>query len=506
MCSLHSSTISLSHAVKIKKVEKFYSFVVVVVVEFIESNLNGMSKTELLSLCSILSKIKTRQLTCVQTAEAFLENIEKKSSLNALIFCDKKQVLDEACKLDKELTSGQPRGRLHGGPLVVKDNIHIKGIPNTAGSAVLRSFIPTKDSPVIGKLRREGCLFIGKCNMHEFAFGVTSDNPIYGAVRNPHNIDYIAGGSSGGTGAAIASRQAPAGLGTDTCGSVRIPASVNGILGLRPSVGRYSIKGVTPLSQTRDTIGPMASHVEDLMLLDEVMSGDESYQHKQNQTQLDGLRIGIPRGYLCASLDPDVEQAFENSKKVFAQHHAQLVEVDMEKIQTLDERLGFMLIHYETRTGLDAYLSEHGIDLTLGQLIDSVQSRDVLRLFRKYLSANSLKLVKQETYENGLSNLRPRLMNEYRQLFATNRLDILAYPALPCLPIRFEEINEPATDLIFSRNQNLSGNLGTPSVCLPMGKSRKLGLPIGLQLDSLWMNDSRLLKIASLASHCLSSS
>lgn len=199
-----------------------------------------MSKIEMLSLVSILKGIKSRRLTCVQVVEAFVRNIEAHSNLNAIIYFNKRQALEEALKLDRELNAGQTRGRLHGAPLMAKDNIHVKSVPNTAGCPALRDFVPKEDADVVRTLRNEGALFLAKTNLHELCFGCTSNNAYYGPVRNAHNSEYTAGGSSGGSGAAIATRQAAAALGTDTGGSVRIPSSANGIFGFRPTHNLYS--------------------------------------------------------------------------------------------------------------------------------------------------------------------------------------------------------------------------------------------------------------------------
>ncbi|MCH8072508.1 MAG: indole acetimide hydrolase, partial [Proteobacteria bacterium] len=169
-------------------------------------------------------------------------------SLNAFITIDAEGALARAEELDQMRSQGEILGPLHGLPLVVKDNIHVAGLPNTAGTPGLREFTPAADNAVIAALLDAGALIIGKTNMHELAFGITSDNAAFGAVANPFDTTTFAGGSSGGTASAIAAGVAPAGLGTDTGGSVRIPAALTGTAGFRPSNGRYPLSGVTPIS------------------------------------------------------------------------------------------------------------------------------------------------------------------------------------------------------------------------------------------------------------------
>lgn len=234
-----------------------------------------MNKIEILSLASLAQKIRGGELKCVQVANRFVENIEKHANLNAYITFDKNSVLAEARQFDKRIESGEPiRGRLFGVPLVIKDNIHVKNLPNTVGCVALKRFVPLEDADVVKTLRNEGCLFLGKSNLDEFFIDLVGDNRHFGPIRNPYDSSFSAGGSSGGTACAIASNQAPAGLGSDTGGSIRIPSSVNGVFGLRPTVGRYSNRGMTPMSPTFDTIGPMTKSVEDLDFLDEIITGN----------------------------------------------------------------------------------------------------------------------------------------------------------------------------------------------------------------------------------------
>ena len=189
-------------------------------------------------------------------------------------------------------------GALHGLPILIKANIATANVPTSAGTPALRDYRPASDAPVVARLFSAGAILLGKTNMHELAYGITSNNGAFGAVHNPYNPALIPGGSSGGNGAAIAARMCPAGLGTDTGGSVRIPAALCGIVGLRPTVGRYSGAGIVPLSRTMDTAGPMARSVEDLVLLDSVITGQNA---PVQPAALRGLRLGAARFLLRKS-------------------------------------------------------------------------------------------------------------------------------------------------------------------------------------------------------------
>jgi len=232
----------------------------------------GQELTEL-SAAEAAARIRAGTLKSEDLVRALVEVIERKRDLNAFITFDRERAIASAHKADTFAARKSFAGPLHGVPIVVKDNIHVAGLPNSAGTPALRDFVPTRNAPVAEKLIRAGAIVLGKTNMHELAFGITSNNAAFGPARNAYDPSRIAGGSSGGTANAIAARMAAAGLGTDTGGSVRIPAALNGIAGLRPTLGRYSQEGITPIAHTRDTAGPMAREVADLVLLDTIITG-----------------------------------------------------------------------------------------------------------------------------------------------------------------------------------------------------------------------------------------
>jgi indoleacetamide hydrolase len=452
-------------------------------------------KIDSLSLRTIVSKIRTRELKCVQVAEAFIENIEKKSNHNAVIYFNKNDVINEAKKLDKEADAGKFRGRLHGGPIAVKDNIHMKGVPNTAGCPGLKNFIPNKDAPVIEALRKQGPLFIAKTNMHELAFGVTSNNAFYGPCRNAQAFDYSAGGSSGGTGGAIGCKMAPVGLGTDTGGSVRIPSSVNGLFGLRPTIGRYSNVGVTPLSVTRDTIGPMSYHIDDLIILDEIITGQE-YKENSLPKSLKGLRFGISKDFYEDS-HPDVEMAFKNAKKYLKSEGVELVDVDTSQIRKINSEFGLRLVLYETRINLIDYLRDHKVGLSLQELAKTIASPDVKKIFYESVFEEGASSVKEAEYNLMMKKKRPALISAYKDVFNNNKISALLFPTLRCLPVRISEINEPHTLESFITNTDINSNAGIPGLTIPFSRN-KSGLPIGIEIDGPWNSDHFLLKVGSL--------
>src|SRR5438270_6203900 len=253
--------------------------------------------------------IRARKVRSVELTQAYLARAEANRDLNAFITLDREGALAAARRADAELLLGARRkDALHGVPLVVKDNTHVAGLPNTAGTPGLREFVPTEHAPTVRSLVNAGAVILGKTNMHELAFGISGYNEAFFTApsigtRNPYDRTRIAGGSSSGTGAAIGARLAPGGLGSDTGGSVRIPAALSGGAGLRPNIGRYSQDGVTPISHSRDTVGPMAQSVADVALLDAVITGGRP----PAPAPLSGVKPGVYRAYFLQDLDPDTK-------------------------------------------------------------------------------------------------------------------------------------------------------------------------------------------------------
>src|SRR5262245_2633524 len=290
-----------------------------------------------LGIADAAALIRTKLVTSVELTEAYLARAEANRDLNAFITLDRASALEAARRADAEVSAGALRGVLHGVPLIVKDNVHVAGLPNTAGTPALRAFVPRTHAPTVQRLVDAGAVILGKTNMHELAFGISGYNEGFFTAqpmgtRNPYDRTRFAGGSSSGSGAAIGARLAPGGLGSDTGGSVRIPAAATGGAGLRPTVGRYSAEGVTPISHTRDTVGPMAQTVADVALLDAVITGERV----PSPASLTGVRLGVYRAYFFANLDADTRAVVDSALDRLTKAGVTLVDVDMPTLQTLN--------------------------------------------------------------------------------------------------------------------------------------------------------------------------
>ena len=426
----------------------------------------------------------TQQRT--QAVQAQLDKISVSTSKNAFINVNTQaaaQVVDSA------------GSTLAGMTLAVKDNIDVAGLPTTAGTPALANHVPTKSATVIERLQSAGGVVIGKTNMHELAFGITSNNATYGPVKNAINSNYLAGGSSGGTGVAIALGLADAGLGTDTGGSSRIPAALNGIVGFRPTTGRYPNDGLVMISNTRDTVGPMARTVADVAALDAVMAGVEN---KIGDVDLRGVRIGVPSAYFYENLDPDVARVAASALAQMEAAGMILVRADLPGVAELNA-IGFPVVFYETSRRLPEYLQ--GVDgVNMSDLQAGLTSPDVKGVIEMIMGGP----VSDEQYNEAIAVVRPKLQQMYADYFASHNVSAVIYPTTP-LPARLRQGSDETVELngeqvptfpTYIRNVDPSSNAGIPSVTIPAGRSAN-GLPIGMAIDGPVNQDRSLLALAA---------
>ncbi|MGZ9202301.1 MAG: indoleacetamide hydrolase [Caulobacteraceae bacterium] len=426
---------------------------------------------------------------------ALLARAEETASLNAFITINP-NLIEQARAVDAALARGEPLGPLAGVPLALKDNIDTADMATSAGTPALRGWRPSEDAPVVRRLRRAGALILGKANMQELALGITSNNAAFGPVRNPHDPALIAGGSSGGTAAAIAAGSVPAGMGSDTAGSIRIPASLCGVAGLRPSRGRYSQRGIVPLSHSRDTAGPMARTVEDLLLLDGVITGDD----EAREVSLGDIRLGVPTTHFWDDLDSETGRVCRKALARLADAGIELVEVDVSEIAATVANIGRTLTLYECIPDLDAYLAAGGAGITAVEVIAAIASPDVAAGYA--LAAKGV--VSAEQYAEVNTVLLPRLRSLYADLFPREGLTTLVFPAtpLPARPIGQDatvELNGRQVDTRsgYLRNTEHGALAGVPGLVIPAGET-SAGLPVGLEFDAAYADD-RVLLTAGLA-------
>jgi aspartyl-tRNA(Asn)/glutamyl-tRNA(Gln) amidotransferase subunit A len=407
-----------------------------------------------------------------------LERAESLSHLNAFISLFPDAAIAEARALDQRRRQGDRLGPLHGIPITAKDLVWSKGSRTTSGSRIDGEFVPEKDAPVLASLRARGAVLLGKTNLHEFAYGVSNVNPHYGTARNPWDRSRISGGSSGGSAVALACGIGFGSIGTDTGGSIRIPSSFCGTAGLKPTYGRISREGVTPLSWSLDHVGPMARTVEDVGVLYEAITGEAIELAEGSETRpLAGLRVGVHERYFFENLAPEVEASVRAAIDALESLGSSIVEVAIPEIElqaACRNTIAFAEASSYHEKNIRSRPADYGEDtrelLRLGLLIPAVD----------YLAALRARRV---------------LVRAFRKAFET--FDVLAGPATPAVapPIGAGSLDtgeELRTGLL--RLAGPFNTVGFPALSLPCGLSAS-GLPIGLQLAAAPGAEPLLLRV-----------
>ncbi|MEV0678666.1 amidase family protein [Actinosynnema sp. NPDC050436] len=383
-------------------------------------------------------------------------------------------------------------GELAGIPFSVKDNVDVRGVPTTAGSRLLDDSPAAVDAGVVGVLRAAGAVVVGKTNLHELAFGITSNNRAFGPVRNPVDRDRSAGGSSGGSAVGVALGVVPFALGTDTGGSVTVPASFCGVVGFRPSTGRYPGDGVVNLSSTRDTVGVHARTVPDVRTVDRVVTGEPDAP----PVALAGLRVGLPRSSY-RHLDPEVARVADEALTALERAGVHLVEVDLGDEVLSAAGAGHDLVFYEAPR-----LLARRVSAPVGEWSARIASPDV----RALVDAMCATAVTPDVYEEARA-ARWRLRRTYAELFG--RVDVLLGPTAPVLPplLGEDEVitlngREVPVFPTVTRNVDPGTVAGLPMLSLPAGRSRD-GLPVGVCLEGRAFGDTRLLRIGEAVAAAL---
>jgi indoleacetamide hydrolase len=440
------------------------------------------------------------ELSSTDYVQALLARCDAAQAVNAWVTRDPDALRRAAAQADASGATRDASRPLAGIPIALKDNIDTVALPTSGATPALMGRTPPADAPVARALFDAGALLAGKANMHELAFGITCHNACTGAVRNPWDLRMIPGGSSGGSAAAVAARMVPAALGTDTGASVRLPAALCGVVGFRPTVGRYPGQGIVPISHTRDTAGPITRSVADAVLLDGLLAdlpGDAAAPLAP--ATLRGLRLGVPRADFYGGLDPQVEAVIGEALRRMAALGVELIEADVPGLAALNEAVGFPVALYELTQDLPAYLAAAGHGLTLADVAARIASPDVAGIVGSQLGAQA---VPRAAYEAALRT-RVHLQAAYAEYFARHRLDAMVFPTaiLPARPIGDDETvllngERVPTFPTFIRNTDAGSNAGIPGISLPAGLTAE-GLPVGLELDGPVGSDRHLLAVAA---------
>ena len=444
-------------------------------------------------------RLRAREVSAAELLEECLERIAALNpALCAFITVTEESARASARQADRELARGLDRGPLHGIPVAVKDVFLTRGVRTTAGSPLFADYIPDHDAAAVERMVQAGAVLVGKTNMHELAYGITSANPHFGVVRNPHDPARIPGGSSGGSAAAVASGMALAALGSDTGGSIRIPAAFCGVVGLKPTYGRVSRFGMLPLSFSMDHAGPITSSVRDAGLVLNAIAGFDSRDPASSsfpvedylpagEGSLDGVRIGLPENFYFERVTPEARQAVERGAELAGQHgaHVQPVRVpDVDAVNTI----GRVLLLAEAAAALTPYLPERA---SFGDDVRALLDQGRLIPATGYVNAQRLRRIQQE---------------EFRLLW--RRVDVLLTPTVPLgapkigetaveIEGRVEDVRLAATRLV--RGMDV---LGLPALTLPCGLDSN-GMPLGLQIIAPEFREAALLRVAAAVERVL---
>lgn len=400
--------------------------------------------------------------------------------------------LDDAAALAAAARRGGTPRPLEGIPIAVKDNLAVAGQPFSGGSRAIGAAHAVADAGAVARLRDAGAIVIGKTNLHEFAFGVTSNNAVYGAVENPSVPGHSAGGSSGGAAAAVAAGIVPAALGTDTGGSGRIPAAFCGCVGFRPSTARYPGSGVLQLTWTLDTVATFAKHVADIRLLDNIICGAVAGQTPPDPAR---LCLGVPRDSFVADLDGPVARAFDKALGVLDRAGVRLIPIDLAEVLSLDRQAARPIALFEAAAIWRRELARRGI--AENRFIRGIASPDVKAIFDQLLNDG----VSTSDYALAMNEgLRP-IRHIYGRVFAGG-IDALVFPTVPVPPPPLGEndtvcVNGAVRPLFPTIVRNTSpGTLAAiPGISLPFG-TMDGGMPFGLEIDGAAGTDTRLLAMA----------
>lgn len=453
------------------------------------------------TIAQLSGELQRKRISPVELVRMLLARIETfDPQLGAYVTVTPELALEQARRAEEEIRRGRWRGPLHGIPLALKDNIETQGVRTTAGAKFLSNFVPRQSAAVVERLQRSGAVLLGKTNLHEFAYGVTTENPHYGTTHNPWQPGHIAGGSSGGAAAAVAAGLAFGAIGSDTGGSIRIPAALCGVTGLKPTFGRVSCFGVVPLAPSLDHVGPLARSAEDAAILLGAIAGWDRRdpasvrrpvpdfraalrRRKPGRKPLRGVRLGRPREYFFDRVSAGVLARIEAAVREFVHLGAEIVAVSLPHVHQAEDAGTTIALAEAAQVHRQAgYFPAHA-----GEYSEEVRKRielgsDVRAV--EYLAALAIR-------------------KELQKEFAAVLEDVAAVLA-PSAPVVAPRIGEKmllldgaqesvrSALLRFNRPSNLTG---CPAISIPCGFAQ--GLPVGLQLIGRWWEEGQLCYLAA---------
>ena len=468
-----------------------------------------MDKLLNLSINEIHSGLTEKKFSAQELARAFIAHIKKTDDdIKAFLSYDFDGALAQAKKVDEKIALGEEISRLAGVPCAVKDNILVKGLKATAASKILENYVAPYDAFVIEKLKARGALLVGKTNMDEFAMGSSTENSAFQKTKNPADAERVPGGSSGGSAAAVASRQATVALGSDTGGSIRQPASFCGVVGLKPTYGAVSRSGVMAMASSLDQIGPFARTVEDAEILFDAIKGKDPKDSTSVESQIRNpkfkirnMRVGVPKEYFGEGIDAGVKEAVEKAIAGLEAKGAQVKEISLPHTQYAIATY-YIIMPAEVSSNLARYDGiKYGYSThhrSMHDALDSVYFKSRSEGFgreakrRIMLGTYVLSAGYYDAYYKKAQRVRVKIKEDFEKAF--EEVDVIATATCPSVAFKFgEKTKDPMSmylEDIFTVPVNLAG---VPAISVPCGLSD--GLPVGLQLIAPWFREDTLFAV-----------
>lgn len=472
----------------------------------------GEGMMDFSSATAIRESILKRECTALDVAAEAFRRIERLDArVRAFVSLTQKAALDKAAEVDAKISRGEKVGALAGVPVVIKDNICMRGTRTTCASRILENFVSPYDAFVVRRLLEEDAVIVGKANMDEFAMGSSCENSAFFKTHNPWNLDCIPGGSSGGSAAAVAARMAPLSLGSDTGGSIRQPAALCGIVGMKATYGRVSRYGLVAFGSSLDQIGPFAANVRDCALLLGVIAGRDPNDSTSADVPVPdfmaeieggvkGMKIGVPREYFVSDIDPDIGRAVHEALEVYKRCGAELVDISLPHTRFSNPTY-YIVADAEASSNLARYDGVHyGHRSENADDLIGLYSRSRTEGFgpevkrRILLGTYVLSAGYYDAYYLRALKVRTLIRRDFDEAFA--RVDAIVCPTTPVPAFRFGERIDDPLQMYYCDVLTTPANLaGLPGISLPCGFDGR-GMPVGLQLMARPFDEARLLRVA----------
>lgn len=461
------------------------------------------------SIAEIAEAVQSGKTTATEQIKKSLSAIEAAQDFNAILATTSKRALERAADIDARVKNGETVGRFAGVPFIAKDNYLAFGAPTTAASHILENFDAPYQATAIEKLEAEGAILVAKSNLDSFAHGSSTENSAFGPSKNPYDISRVPGGSSGGSAAAVALGLAPFSLGTDTGGSIRLPASYCGVIGYKPTYGLISRYGVVAMASSTDVLGPFANSVKDTAIVVDALAGRDVFDATTIERQssyalsaqsLKGKKIGVVKEFFGEGLDPEVKKVIDAQISAAKEAGALVKEVSIPSI-SLALAVYYVLVPAEVSSNLSRYDGQR-YGLSAPTAIDLNESYEQAReegfeaenkrriLIGTYVLSSGY----YDAYYKKAQTVRTKLVNEFNAVF--NEVDFLIGPTAPSTAFKLGENVDDPLAMYLVDIMTVSANLtGIPSVSVPAGLAN--GLPVGMQLMAPQSKDAELLQLAA---------